>query len=51
MTYIWTIKIIEKPIFTRLVNEILSDDEYRLLQNALVLRPDLGESIRGRGRL
>lgn len=44
-------KIVETPIFTRRVNEILSDDEYRLIQNALVLRPDLGKIIQGSGGL
>jgi len=44
-------KIIETPIFTRRVNEILSDDEYRLFQNTLVLRPDLGKIIQGSGGL
>jgi len=44
-------KIIETPIFTRRVNEILSDDEYRLLQNTLILRPDLGKIIQGSGGL
>lgn len=44
-------KIIETPIFTRQVNEILNDDEYRLLQIALVLRPDLGKIIQGSGGL
>ena len=38
-------KIIETPSFTKHVNEILSDDEYSLLQNTLVLRPDLGKLI------
>ena len=44
-------KIIETPIFTRRVNDILSDDEYRLLQNTLILRPDLGKIIQGSGGL
>ena len=44
-------KIIETPSFTKRVNEILSDDEYRLRQNTLVLRPDLGKLIQGSGGL
>jgi len=31
--------------------ELLSDDEYRLLQQALVARPDAGRLIRGTGGL
>lgn len=38
--------IIETPIFTKLVNELMSDDEYRKLQEALVNRPDMGALIK-----
>ncbi len=44
-------KIVETSIFTRRVVELLADDEYRLLQHALVLRPDLGPVIPGSGGL
>lgn len=43
--------IIETPIFTRRVQDILSDDEYRLLQAQLVQRPDAGKIIPGSGGL
>ncbi len=42
---------IETPIFTKLVTELISDDEYRKLQLALVLRPEAGKIIPGSGGL
>jgi mRNA-degrading endonuclease RelE of RelBE toxin-antitoxin system len=42
---------IETPIFTNLVTDLLSDDEYRKLQLALVLRPEAGKIIPGGGGL
>jgi hypothetical protein len=36
---------IETPIFTKLVTDLISDDEYRKLQLALVLRPEAGKII------
>ncbi|RLW57424.1 MAG: hypothetical protein B6D75_17715 [gamma proteobacterium symbiont of Stewartia floridana] len=41
--------IIETSVFTKLIKELLEDDEYRELQEALVNRPDLGDLIRGTG--
>ncbi len=43
--------IIETSIFTRQVQEWLTEEEYRLLQIALVKRPDWGSIIRGTGGL
>ena len=40
---------IETPIFTREIRRLLPDDEYHRLQIALVLRPDAGDLIHGRG--
>jgi hypothetical protein len=42
---------IETPIFTKLVIDLISDDEYRKLQLALVLRPEAGKLISGSGGL
>ena len=42
---------IETPIFTKLVSELLPDEEYRKLQLALVLRPEAGNIIPGSGGL
>jgi len=43
--------IIETPIFTRRIQSILSDEEYRFLQIHLVNKPDVGKVIRGSGGL
>ncbi len=43
--------IIETPIFTRRIQAILADDEYRLLQAQLVQKPDVGKVIPGSGGL
>ena len=37
--------IIETQIFTRLIKDLMSDDDYRELQEALVVRPDMGDLI------
>ena len=37
--------IVETPIFTRRMQAILADDEYRLLQAQLVQKPDAGKSF------
>jgi hypothetical protein len=43
--------IIETPIFTRRIQSILADDEYRLLQAHLIRKPDAGKIIPGSGGL
>jgi len=43
--------IIETPIFTKRIQELITDDEYRLLQTHLVNRPDVGQIIPGSGGL
>jgi hypothetical protein len=43
--------IIETTVFTRQVLELLSEDEYRLLQLVLAGRPDAGVLIKGGGGL
>ena len=42
---------IETPIFTKLVVDLIPDDEYRKIQLALVLRPEAGKIIPGSGGL
>lgn len=42
---------IETPIFTKLVKELLLDEEYRKLQEALLLRPGSGDLIPNGGGL
>jgi hypothetical protein len=43
--------IIETSTFTHQVQAMLSDEDYRLLQTALINRPDLGKVIPGCGGL
>ena len=40
---------VETPLFTRLVQEYLSDDEYAMLQQALMADPQIGDVIPGSG--
>ena len=44
-------RFVETPVFTRALLDLLSDDEYRSLQLALMLRPDAGDLIPGSGGL
>jgi mRNA-degrading endonuclease RelE of RelBE toxin-antitoxin system len=44
-------KFIETPLFTKEVQELLEDDEYKSLQIALLLRPEQGSIIPGSGGL
>ena len=39
--------VVETPVFTRQICDLLSDDEYRRLQLALVLRPEQGVLVPG----
>ena len=43
--------IVETPIFTRLIKELMSDDEYQKLQEALIQRPTMGSLIQSSGGL
>ena len=40
-------RFVETPIFTRMVRNLLQDEEYRALQLALLLRPEQGVVIPG----
>jgi hypothetical protein len=42
-------EFIETPTFTRLILELLTDDEYRALQSTLMKRPEQGDIIKGSG--
>jgi len=42
---------IEAPIFSRVVYDYLSEDDYAALQWALILKPDTGDAIPGSGGL
>jgi len=43
--------IIETPVFTKRLKTLLSDKDYRLLQNEIMLNPEKGKIIRGSGGL
>ena len=43
--------IVETAVFTRRVQSVLSDEQYRVLQNQLVANPQLGKVIPGSGGL
>jgi len=40
-------RFVETPVFTASLRPLLGDDEYRVLQLALLLRPTLGKLIPG----
>ena len=43
--------IVETSIFTKVIKDLMSDDEYKDFQLALVTHPDLGDIISGSGGL
>lgn len=49
MTYNTNMVFVETSLFTRLVVEYLSDEEYRELQQYLMEHPEAGQIIRGSG--
>lgn len=44
-------EFIESPIFTRFVKQLLTDEEYRVLQAMLAAHPGMGDVIPGAGGL
>ncbi|WHZ10130.1 MAG: RelE-like translational repressor toxin [Burkholderiaceae bacterium] len=42
-------EFVETPTFTRMVTALLSDDEYREMQNELAEDPERGDLIKGGG--
>ncbi len=51
MAYNIEMVIIETSVFTRLIQELMDDDNYAELQKALVQKPDAGDLITGSGGL
>jgi len=51
MAYIDLMIFLETSVFTREINDLLPDESYRMLQTALMYRPDAGNIIRGGGGL
>ncbi len=43
--------IIETRTFTKRIEKMMKDDEYRLLQEALIKKPDIGAILKGSGGL
>jgi len=43
--------IVETHLFTKLIQELMSDEQYKELQKALVVQPDMGALIKGSGGL
>ena len=39
------VTFVETKLFTKLVQEYLSDDEYAVLQQSLIVNPELGDVI------
>lgn len=44
-------EIVETSIYTKKITKLLSDDEYKELQNFLVQHPKSGDMIKGSGGL
>ncbi|WP_422411911.1 MULTISPECIES: hypothetical protein [unclassified Endozoicomonas] len=42
-------EFVEASIFTKIITQLMSDDEYRTMQKALIAQPDLGSVIKGTG--
>ena len=42
-----TMEFIETSVFTRLIDTLLDAEQYRALQDALILRPEAGDFIQG----
>ena len=51
MAYNPRMVIIETSVFSRLIQELMSDEDYRALQEALITRPESGDIIQGSGGL
>jgi len=51
MAYSRGVTFTETPVFTRQIVGLLTDDEYRGLQQALILNPGAGDVIRNSGGL
>ena len=51
MAYGYGVLIVETPVFTRRVLKLMSDEDYRALQQTLVVDPERGAIIRHSGGL
>lgn len=44
-------KFIETNVFTKIITQLMSDDEYRSVQEAMLAQPGIGSIIKGTGGL
>ena len=44
-------EFIEAAVFTKIINQLMSDDDYRAMQEAMIVQPDIGCIIKGTGGL
>ncbi len=51
MAYAMNVIIIETAVFTRAIERLMSDEEYRKFQNYIVVNPAVGDLIPGSGGL
>jgi hypothetical protein len=49
--YTKTVTLIEQPVFTKQVTELVDDDDYREFQNELARNPEKGPVVQGSGGL
>ena len=43
--------IVETTVFTKLINQLMDDDQYRELQEVLIENPEIGDLVQGSGGL
>jgi len=51
MPYSKVVVFVEAPLFSKMVYDYLSEDDFATLQWTLILRPDAGDAIPGSGGL
>ncbi len=44
-------EFIETSVFTRIITQLMPDDDYRAMQEAMIAQPDIGSIIKGTGGL
>ena len=47
MTYYFNMEFVETPIFTKVISELISDEEYYSFQKYLAENPESGDIIKG----
>ncbi|WP_163373258.1 MULTISPECIES: type II toxin-antitoxin system RelE/ParE family toxin [Endozoicomonas] len=44
-------EFVEASVFTKIITQLMSDDDYRAMQEAMIAQPDIGSVIKGTGGL